>query len=223
MVWVNVLLFSEVQSFELFSFYTIWNFLLQTVYFGLAAIQSSQILIWPNCLYQARLACVVSILFEICLPASMCVCVIMWGLLAPAAAANGNPQMMEICFGWLSYFQHLANTIALMVDFAMAGMPIRTHHLFFLLLWTGIYYTCCVAIHQSTGRWPYFFLRESSILPFWCVGISALHVLFYLATSQVSSWMQRRIRHSDLGAPVMQEYRHEQSSCTRREVGHDLS
>lgn len=160
---------------KLISFFTIWNALLQVVFWALAALASALALRGSAPSASLRLA--VHLLFEVCAPVSLLVSILLWGVLAPHDVAQGKGYRD---FNFSSYNVkrargrsnrrpasapprpprpeargarppsaqvHLVNTVLLWLELACNRMVLVPAHAVLVLLWTGLYVSFAWAEH----------------------------------------------------------------------------
>ena len=77
---------------HMLSFFTMWNFLAQLVFFVLATIASWLALYGKP---HVTLELVVAVMFEVCLPSSILVSVVMWAVLAPECAKSTDQKLLD--------------------------------------------------------------------------------------------------------------------------------
>lgn len=171
-VEVQVLCFLPWRASVLF--YTNWNYLWQICYFGFACTGSATLLCGRQ--LSPRLRLVTKVFFEVSVPMSIFVSIVLWGVLMPASVKAGHP---EAVFNFFSYNQHLANTACLLIEFCASRLQIHWRHLVVVYLWAGTYCVFAWVQHPFTNFWPYFFLKLSPVAPLWYTVMMALHVLMF--------------------------------------------
>ena len=191
-LWVQYNQYSLVNSIpHLLSFYTVWNFHLQIVYFGVAAAAS-----W--CEAGGRpirpVQLLAAVLFEVVLPSSMLVMVVFWAVLAP-------PDV-----DWIGYNQHLCNTGFLVVEWLANRLVLHWSHLILVLLWSFIYIGFSWIRYIFTGSWCYFFLKLSWGALAWYPALLVLNALAFLGVAKLTNCKKRvaGIQLTELDAEVLQ-------------------
>ena len=98
-------------------FYTVWNYLLQAVFWFTATAASAASLL-HSAVAPRRLRTAVHLLLSICLPSAILVSVVLWGVLLPNDIRHGHPEREENFF---SYNMHAVNTVCLLAEFFFNG------------------------------------------------------------------------------------------------------
>lgn len=198
MLIVQVSQYNWASSARPLYFFTVWNYHLQLIFFGLAALISGV----PSCgarsedASQSMLFRVVHVLFEVSLPTSVLVSMLLWGVLAPFAVQSGDAHAIQLCFDFYSYNQHLANTFLLFIDFIFNEYLVRKDHLVFMLAWAIVYCVFTWIHYPFTGIMPYFFMSLNEWAPMWYTAIvlltGALYCLALVASSHKKKMFQKR-------------------------------
>ncbi len=136
-------------------------------------------------------------LLEIETPATILIAAVVWGVLYPAAAANGNTSGLV---NFVSLVEHAFNAPIIFTEFIMNGLLFRRAHLVFGLFW-GAAYLIVTFIIQAVRQGqhlnetpPYAFLTASSaLLAAWVVGLMLVLLLFFTCAYQVN---RLKIRHA---------------------------
>ena len=128
-------------------FFTIWNFYLQSVYWAFALVSSVGDLRGWGERSPAWLRTVVHCLFEVALPLSWLVTIVLWGILLPADLLK-----YHVCHecNFFSYNQHAVNTIVLLVEFGLNDLVVW-RHVGLAVIWSVTY---CVFAGSSTPPTP---------------------------------------------------------------------
>ncbi|OQR84046.1 hypothetical protein THRCLA_23101 [Thraustotheca clavata] len=173
-LYIKILVFVAIETgIELFSFYTLWNFILQAIYFLWAII------------YQIRTARsryepvvttkethYLNILFDVCFSNSIIIAIVYWKFIY-------EPSLYV---AWYGYFEHAGNTIVLIIDFISNQFVISNRSWFFTIFFAAIY-SVFVWISYFTWLdkvWPYTFLSmDTPYAPLWYVGIFAGHIISF--------------------------------------------
>jgi len=133
----------------------------------------------------------VAVLFEVCSPSSILVCIVFWAILAPQCHRAGGRH----CHGFYSLQQHGVNTLMLLMDFLMNRLVVHPSHMCFMLLWVGVY---CVFVWLQyfgiTGWWPYFFLELNWYALVWYPALLTLHAGVFLICVLLSKCKQRIVK-----------------------------
>ncbi|EQC38173.1 hypothetical protein SDRG_04602 [Saprolegnia diclina VS20] len=164
---------------KMISFYTVWNFILQSLYYlwaikyQLSTSRSRQTPVTVT-----REGSLLNSLFNICFANSLLVIVIYWGLLY-------NPNMR-----WYSYIQHGGNTLLFFVEFALNGFLVQGTDVMYVSLFPSVY-AVFIWISNVTwldGWWPYRFLTmETPVAPLWYIGIFVGHFAMFGLALAISS------------------------------------
>ncbi|KAJ1624979.1 hypothetical protein T492DRAFT_1042989 [Pavlovales sp. CCMP2436] len=175
------------------TYFTIWNLLLQTAYFGIAALAGVVLLVrGPGGAGEHWGARIVYRGFCVCVPCSVYVSLVTWCVLLPQAVQSGNSALVAVLVGPLSWFQHLANTCLLLVDFCANSMLIHSSAVVFLVGWIVAYVVSSWVSFAVLGYWPYFFLVLSSNTPVVYFGFAMLAVLLFglaMCASALKQWL----------------------------------
>jgi hypothetical protein len=88
------------------------------------------------------------ILFEVALPAAILITIVVFLLLDREPA-------------YFNYSQHLANTVALLIEYSLNSIAIRPEHAILYMFWTLIYllFIWTVIGGKAVRNWPYDFLQ----------------------------------------------------------------
>eukprot|EP00928_Gymnodinium_smaydae_P071197 TRINITY_DN54855_c0_g1_i1.p1 TRINITY_DN54855_c0_g1~~TRINITY_DN54855_c0_g1_i1.p1 ORF type:complete len:290 (+),score=44.64 TRINITY_DN54855_c0_g1_i1:55-924(+) len=176
-----------------YTFFTMWNYHWQIVYFGVAAAASFLHLRGrggPGPTLRAAM----QVLFHVALPMSILVSIVLWCVLMPEALSRGAGSEV---FTFFSYNQHALNTVFLLVEFGVSRMVVPMHRMVFMLVWASTY---CVFVWIQfifTHFWPYFFLELTPAGLFWYPMILALHAGLFAAVALLSARKRRRLRASE--------------------------
>lgn len=169
-------------------FYTIWNYLLQTVWWLAAtgACLASFHGVGPS----ARLRHFVHLVLSVCMPASILVTVVLWCVLLPEDISRGK-QSRELNFD--SYNMHAVNTACLLVECSVNRMLLHRNALPVLLAWQCLYCAFAWAQHAETNFWPYFFMALDTWQAVgWYLAMFCLHLLAYGVVALLSRAKSRR-------------------------------
>ena len=141
-----------------FHYYTVWNFHIVLLYFGIGAWSSFRA--WRHTRrhkFTENLYRIVepptdpkdrytwldrfhNILLEIELPATVLICIIVWTILFEAEAKIYGVEAARHKFlSWTSLIQHAMNVVMMWTDFAINGMVVHFSHGLLLLAWMGLY------------------------------------------------------------------------------------
>ncbi|OQR96289.1 hypothetical protein THRCLA_22013 [Thraustotheca clavata] len=156
---------------KMFSYYTIWNFILQTIYYVWALkYQFSTAQSRNEPVATTKETHYLNTLFDVCFSNSILVVGVFWGFLY-------HPGMH-----WYGYFEHGGNTLAFIIEFVSNHFLISRRSWFFTIFFAAIY-SIFIWISYATwlhGVWPYFFLSmDTPYAPLWYIGIFGGHVLMY--------------------------------------------
>lgn len=162
--------------FSLF-FYTVWNYLLQAVFWFTATAASAASLL-HSAVAPRRLRTAVHLLLSICLPSAILVSVVLWGVLLPNDIRHGHPEREENFF---SYNMHAVNTVCLLAEFFFNRLTMMPGAFGAFLAWVWLYAIFCWCQNAVTGFWPYFFLvLDTWAAVGWYLGLFALNAVAYL-------------------------------------------
>lgn len=200
-LWVGVLLHSELGDHagsHILLFFTTWNYLLQIVYWILAAVAGIRLLSKPHwALLETRaeraLARTVWALFSVCLPSSVMVTVVLWGVLLPSTIRTGNRLEIANLLSITSFAQHLFNTLLLFADFSVNHMLVDSSTLVLVVSWNVCYVIFEWVAHFFSHHWTYFFLKLNSYTPFWYAALALVGVLSHMLACLLSRWKRKRL------------------------------
>lgn len=155
-----------------FMFFTVWNYIMQTVFWISAASASAASLCGASGPSHG-LRRLTSILLSISVPMSILVSAVLWGVLFPATLRAGNP---DECLNLFSYSMHALNTLTLLIEAAVDRMLAHRGTLGLVLLWMLLYAAFAWVQNAATHFWPYFFMRLDTYAAIgWYVGLLLLH------------------------------------------------
>ncbi|KAF0720328.1 Aste57867_383 [Aphanomyces stellatus] len=158
---------------HMFSYYTIWNFTLQTIYFAWAIkVQWCHRHHGTTSKMLTMEERVLSTYFDVLFSTSFLVCLVYWTILFPAKT---SPLV------WTSALQHGGNVVLLLLEFAMNGRTVRISSLGYMLLFPLLYGVFSWIGHETwqQGFWAYSFLDVSKTLsPAWYLGVCLVHTVF---------------------------------------------
>ncbi|OQR80722.1 hypothetical protein ACHHYP_17274 [Achlya hypogyna] len=156
---------------KMLSYYTVWNFVLQMVYY-LWAIKY-QILTSASRdgpVVVSREGSRLNSLFDICFANSILVIAIYWGFLY-------NPKML-----WYSCIQHGGNTLIFLLEFSGNQFLVQSTNVVYVAVFPTVY-AVFIWISNATwlnGWWPYSFLTmETPVAPLWYIGVFVGHFLLF--------------------------------------------
>jgi hypothetical protein len=161
-------------------YFTVWNYTLLTVYFALATWYSLRRLHsdtggnrYATNLTQRFFL----IVYPIVLTMTFFVDAITWEVLFPDSVASHT----EYAFlNFSSINMHSINFFMMMVELLLNRLPIKSHHVIYLMLWTAIYAPCGWSYYFLTGKWVYFFLNfETYSCVAWLIGLLVILQLFF--------------------------------------------
>ncbi|CAE8688163.1 unnamed protein product [Polarella glacialis] len=199
MIFVQVLQWRQENSWRKALFYTVWNYHWQILFWACATTASASTILHGTAelpgtarieYLSPRFRTVLGILFEVSLPMTFFVSIVLWGVLAPVAAENGKGWQV---FTFYSYNQHALNTLCTLVEFCINRLLIVRHHMILVLVWSSIYCVFSWIQHAFTDFWPYFFLQLNFAALFWYALLLLLHVALFSAAVCASDWKRRKI------------------------------
>ena len=172
-------------------FFTIWNYYLQSVYWVFALVSSVGDLRGWGERSPTWLRTVVHCLFEVALPLSWLVTIVLWGILLPA-----DLMKYHVCHecNFFSYNQHAVNTIVLLVEFGLNDLVVTWRHVGLAVIWSVTYCVFSWAVHAATdpGFWPYFFLQLNTPMAIvWYPALLLLGIGLYAAAVGASHLKRR--------------------------------
>jgi len=200
----------ELGWYHIISYYTMWNFILLTIYFGLAALlslppKSSSIVMssfaeppTPNEMFGSvddvsrhilsKHEKAVLVLAQVCFPMSWLVTTLTWGLLLPwGLATNGD---LSSLLNFISYNTHILNAVLMTVDFALTPIPYYAYCVCFLFMW-GSFYAFQEWLSFYVGGNPYsypFLATDTWLTLFWYPALFLAHAAFFFLARFVSNW-----------------------------------
>ena len=131
--------FTEIGPFGLVAF-TICNFILMLLYFGLGIFLSLKRMIkGPSARTGSSLSYLERlhwIIIQVELPASIFIFVIVWLLLFPGAVIIGRTELLLHPF---SVFSHGLNVLFLAYDYMQTGYEFKKENSYFFVIWCAIY------------------------------------------------------------------------------------
>lgn len=130
-------------------------------------------------------------LFSVCLPSSLLVSVVLWGVLLPQSIASGDEQAVAHTLSPSSFVQHAVNTALLLLDFSANHMLVDPSTLVLVVLWNTVYVLFEWCAHAVNGWWTYFFLRISDATPMWYAALALVGVGAHALTvglSKLKAW-----------------------------------
>ena len=172
-----------------FLFFTVWNYVLQSVFWCFAAAASAAAVCTASG-PGPRLRRLTHVLFSICVPMALLVSVVLWGVLAPDAFRNHHPTQV---LNFYSYNMHAANTCCLLADACCNRMLLKRGTLGLVLIWALVYAAFSWIQESQTHFWPYFFMRLDTYAAIgWYLALMALHVGAYVLVLVLSGLKARR-------------------------------
>ena len=212
------------------AFYTSWNFILQGVYFFLAAwstkCQLKHRVDERTATYMALVDgeddSIVSpfgsrnrisrdsgvhwidleLLLDVCLAASLLICVVVWTILYPYAVKTGHPEKI---LNGVSYCQHGLNVLLLQLDFLSTEHLVSKDTLPLIMGWPSVYAIFAWIVHGTVakGFWPYPFLElNTPWAPLWYGGLLAAHIIALILVMLLSMAKQKKQRSVTLADQV---------------------
>ena len=143
--------------YQLF-FFTVWNYMLQGVFWTAAATASAASLLSASG-PSAMLRRLVHRLLSVCLPMSVLVSVVLWAVLFPQTLRDHDPHED---LNFYSYNMHAANTLLLLTEGAVDRLLLGGFSLVLCLTWALTFAVFSFVVHAHTGFWPYFFMDLST-------------------------------------------------------------
>lgn len=140
------------------------------------------------------------LVLDICLAASLLICVVVWIVLYPYAVKIGHPEMI---LNVVSYCQHGVNVLLLQIDFFATRHFVSRDALPLIMGWPSVYAVFAWIVHGTVARgfWPYPFLDlDTPWAPFWYGGLLGSHILAFvlmMVLSKVKHREQRTVTFAD--------------------------
>lgn len=194
---------SQTQA-GLYRFYTVWNFIIVIVYFGLGAGLTAFSL-WKGVdaikasPYMSFNASLHYLLLEVELPNTLIVDVVTWAVLLPNCLAIDRNCPVLISFP--SFVQHLINFFMMAFDFALSRHAFDRHHWHFNLAlptFYAIFHLFYTIANDRFGHQPLYFFMDAStqFQPVWIIGVLIVHVvLFFVVYAFSTHIMGRRLEN----------------------------
>jgi len=176
---------------RLIVFFTVWNYILQILYFGAAAFCSWRHLQGRQFSSDCWLSYILPILFEVCTSSSILISIVLWGILAPVALKSGDERAIGLCFDFFSYNQHLVNTGFLAIEFLFNRLAVHWSHAILVIVWAVAYCLFSWANYLLYGWWPYYFLELNAKAPLSYGALLMLHVCIFFFVAQLSAYKQK--------------------------------
>ncbi|KAG9405687.1 hypothetical protein AC1031_003598 [Aphanomyces cochlioides] len=171
-----------------FRYYTLWNFILQTIYYILMLSyqlrhRNESKEVPTDTEFRA-----LNTLFDICISVSFLVCLVFWAVVHPTSP--GQVITLNLVY------QHGINCVLLIIELAFNGFVVRGSTFGYTLLFPALYGILSWIGHETwlNGVWPYKFLDISSpASPGWYIGVVLVHPIFLWVAIQLSK-LKRRCR-----------------------------
>ena len=172
-----------------FLFFTVWNYMLQTVFWACAATASAAALCsagGPS----AGLRCAMHSLLSVCLPMALLVSIVLWSILFPVTLAHHKPS---IDLNFYSYNMHALNTLMLLCEACVDRLLLQRAALGLLVAWVLLYAAAAFVQHAFTDWWPYFFLALDTWAALgWWAALGGVTLGVYLLVLCLSACKARR-------------------------------
>ncbi|KAF0720330.1 Aste57867_385 [Aphanomyces stellatus] len=156
------------------SYYTTWNFALQTIYFAWAIkVQWQRQHIANDVIKITTEDRILSTFFDVVFSVSFLVCLVFWTIVFP------SDSTITIC--WTEVLHHGGNCVLLVIEFALSGRTVRISSLGYTLLLPLIFGVFSWIGHETfqQGFWAYSFLDISNTLsPALYLGVCLIHTVF---------------------------------------------
>uniref|UniRef100_A0A0G4I9I4 Uncharacterized protein n=1 Tax=Chromera velia CCMP2878 TaxID=1169474 RepID=A0A0G4I9I4_9ALVE len=178
--------------FDLFDFYTIWNYGILTVYFGLMSFYGACRLFWVKGRMESpqwrSVRMVLWELFQQQLPCSAVVALVFWVLVFPNLPNSHKPEFVR--YGSLN--QHGTNFLMMLFEFFANDLPVYFAHSVLLLSVSCLYLWYGVAVFGAIPSMPHLNLtRETAIVELVCVLL--FHLALCLVFDRLSVWKFSRL------------------------------
>ena len=204
----NVLLLAQssfADGVACLKFFTFWNFIALTVFFGLGAALSCSC-----CRQIARLqppsrehriaAALHLVLLEMELPLSVVIAAIVWLVIYPFDLSNGNPVRIAGDLNLTSLTMHAANVAMMFLEFCLNGLLLNPEHVGLVIAWAMLYGVFNGLQAVWTQDPVYFFMDlTQEKTPLVALALTALLCAsFYVACA--FSALKKRLMHNPPGA-----------------------
>jgi hypothetical protein len=177
-------------------FFTVWNFIALTIYFGIGAGLSCSCCrhlathgpITPDHRWWAGLH---RLLFELELPMSVLVAMVVWLAIYPnavaVAAATGDASGQIAVLSLTSITMHALNVIFMLVEFSLNALFVEPWHVGLVVAWGSLYGVFNGLQANFTGDTVYFFMDFSVMwMPATVAGLTAILLLLHSAICLLS-------------------------------------
>ncbi|CAH0484300.1 unnamed protein product [Peronospora farinosa] len=134
------------------------------------------------------------LLLDVCLAASLLICVVVWTILYPYAVKTGHPEKI---LNGVSYCQHGVNVLLLQLDFLATRHLVSKDALPLIMGWPSVYAVFAWIVHGTVakGFWPYPFLEVNTPwAPLWYGGLLAAHIMALILVMLLSKVKQKKQR-----------------------------
>jgi hypothetical protein len=182
--------------------YTEWCFRLQVFYFLFASVVSAmhvsradekrpRLALWCRTVQVG--------LFEICLPASWLVTLVVFTMLDPFNVAIVYNSAAGV---------HFWNTVVLTIEYAANRLPIRAGHFILMLLYMTLYVIYSWSMKAYNWHWFRYWFQslETPMALLWYPILALVHVIIYFALVECNRCKERRMHRrtaSDVGVPAL--------------------
>ena len=135
LVWSSLL-----QGIGCLKYFTVWNFIALTAFFGLGTVLSYSSYGWrPPCGEHHKMAAAHQVLLTVELPMSCLVTFVVWLLLYPVEYGEDAAYAQQQDFNLASFTMHAVNVIVMLLEFCLDGLHVEPQHLGIVVTWSLTY------------------------------------------------------------------------------------
>lgn len=174
-------------------FFTVWNYYLQLVFFGLASFCS--VAYTSKREVPQGVLTVTAVLYQVCVPVSVLVSMLTWGVLLPQATQAGDAEQL---LNFVSYCMHAVNCVCLLLEFYFGRLLLHSWLYVVVVAWMGGYIGFAWIYHANTQWYAYFFLELTAVAPIWYTGCVLLSAGVFFTFVGFSHCKKPRLQRGDL-------------------------
>ena len=128
------------QGIGCLKYFTVWNFIALTTFFGLGTALSFSSHGWqPPCGEHHKAAAAHQVLLTVELPMSCLVTFVVWLVLYPVEYGEDAAYAQQQDFNLASFTMHAVNVIVMLLEFCLDGLHIEPQHLGIVVTWSLTY------------------------------------------------------------------------------------
>jgi hypothetical protein len=183
-------------------FFTVWNFIALTVFFGLGTALSCSCCRrvaqlehhWQVPASHRLLAALHRALFEVLLPMSILVAVVVWLVIFPYDVQIGDAGQLARDLGATSLSMHALNVLAMLAEFCLDRLLLDPRNFGLLLSWAAAY-----CLFDGMQPAPTYFFMDFSLAktPLVALGLTAVLLLVFGGCALLSDAKARLMAHAD--------------------------